>query len=234
MFIPPVFFCPEVATVPPAGWLPTDEPSLLAWYSAADAADYTLVDSKVSSWHDKSGNGRHATQADADKRPYLGTLGTKDAIEFAGVDEHLRYNHGSLISQPVSSIAVWQWLTAEASFAFDSATNLGNTAGHALYSSPTVHRIWAGANYTTRAMDLTEHYSIQLFNGATSEWHVDGSLITPQVNTGTRGWDGATIGASRSTGSFFHGKVAEYAAFSADITASVSDINSFLADKYGL
>lgn len=43
--------------------------NLLSWYDVADASTVTISNGKVSSLLDKSGNGRHATQATASQQP---------------------------------------------------------------------------------------------------------------------------------------------------------------------
>lgn len=54
-------------------WTPTVLGSALSlWLDAADASTITLNGSTVSQWNDKSGNGRHATQATAANQPAWG------------------------------------------------------------------------------------------------------------------------------------------------------------------
>lgn len=60
-------------------WTPSElGASLALWLDADDASTITLNGSTVSQWSDKSGNGRHATQASASAQP------TYEASGFAG------------------------------------------------------------------------------------------------------------------------------------------------------
>ena len=45
------------------------------WFDASDFLTLTLVNGDVSEWRDKSGNGRHVSQATADRRPTYAALG---------------------------------------------------------------------------------------------------------------------------------------------------------------
>ena len=51
------------------GFNPKQVANLAAWFDADDASTITLTGSNVSEWRDKSGNGRHATQATAARQP---------------------------------------------------------------------------------------------------------------------------------------------------------------------
>ena len=82
---------PNWIYIPTAGgsWVPSDLASLVAWYDADDAS--TLYDAtsggnlvtshnaQVKRWEDKSGNGRHATQNDANGPKIQTTSGTLDS-----------------------------------------------------------------------------------------------------------------------------------------------------------
>ena len=54
------------------------------WGISGVHAPATVANDPVGAWLDKSGNGRHATQATGALRPTLGTLGAKNALAFAG------------------------------------------------------------------------------------------------------------------------------------------------------
>lgn len=57
-----------------AAFAPTDLAGLALWLDASDASTITLdVSNNVSQWNDKSGNARHAAQANALLRPAWGT-----------------------------------------------------------------------------------------------------------------------------------------------------------------
>jgi len=71
----------------PAPWLPTDLPSLKAWYDASDAATITHSSNAVSQWDDKSGNSYNVTQGISSEQPLYSASG--NSISFDGVDDAL-------------------------------------------------------------------------------------------------------------------------------------------------
>lgn len=60
------------------------------WLDAADASTVTTVSGAVSQWSDKSGNGRHFTQATADNRPVYSTnlQNGRNGITFTQASSH--------------------------------------------------------------------------------------------------------------------------------------------------
>lgn len=67
-------------------WTPADITTAL-WLDAADASTVTTVSGAVSQWNDKSGNNRHATQAEAGRRPgYSGNRITFNGSTFLSCD----------------------------------------------------------------------------------------------------------------------------------------------------
>ena len=68
---------------------------LAMWLDAADTSTVTLDgSSNVSTWADKSGNGRDATQATTTRRPsYAATVNGRPVITFDGVDDQLRSSY---------------------------------------------------------------------------------------------------------------------------------------------
>jgi hypothetical protein len=74
----------KVLEISPASELPVTS-GLWGWWDASDAATITDAGSgKVSQWDDKSGNGRHVTQASPGNRPTTGirTINGLNAIDF--------------------------------------------------------------------------------------------------------------------------------------------------------
>jgi hypothetical protein len=72
-------------------WTPI-ELSLDVWLDAADASTITQSTNVVSTWADKSGNSRNATQSTEIYKPLAGqtTLNGRNVISFDGVDSFLR------------------------------------------------------------------------------------------------------------------------------------------------
>jgi hypothetical protein len=81
-----------LAAVSGAPWTPAALGATLAlWLDAADASTITLNGSTVSQWNDKSGNGRHASQATAANQPFYDLVGGngKPILDFDGVNDSL-------------------------------------------------------------------------------------------------------------------------------------------------
>lgn len=80
-------------------WTPTALGSSLAlWLDAADASTITLNGSTVSQWNDKSGNGRHATQAVAANQPtYIASgLNGKPLLDWDGSNDSMTISGGAV------------------------------------------------------------------------------------------------------------------------------------------
>lgn len=72
-------------------WTPAELPTLSAWWDADDAATIT-VETGVSAWTDKSGNGRTAAQTTGSRQPALisGARNGRPALRFDAVNDFLR------------------------------------------------------------------------------------------------------------------------------------------------
>jgi hypothetical protein len=70
-------------------WTPSEITTAL-WLDAADESTLFLESLAVSQWNDKSGNGRHFSQAESTKQPaYAGTIDGKTVLAFDGSDDQL-------------------------------------------------------------------------------------------------------------------------------------------------
>ena len=75
-------------------WTPAALGSSLAlWLDSDDVSTITLNGSTVSQWRDKSGNGRHASQADSANQPTYSATGLngKPVLTFDGVNDFLSF-----------------------------------------------------------------------------------------------------------------------------------------------
>jgi len=70
-------------------WTPAEITTAL-WLDASDASTITLSATNVSQWNDKSGNGRHATQTTAARRPAYTTAGKNglNVVTFQSANTH--------------------------------------------------------------------------------------------------------------------------------------------------
>lgn len=81
----------------PVSWTPASLPGIKVWLDPSDAGTVTLAGGKVSQLNDKSGNGYHVTQGTDAKRPTITTLGSRNALAFAG---------GQVLKHPASTVAL--------------------------------------------------------------------------------------------------------------------------------
>lgn len=150
-------------------WEPAELGSSLGlWLDAADASTITLNGSNVSQWNDKSGNGRHVSQATAANQPSYGTraLNNKNTIEFSG--NQMLFSTASVLSgNPNVLMAVVIQYDTNVTSIDDRSVQLSAGAG-------TSYAITGGVQgYSSRFNNGNEIY------GATS-------LATPLIQIGTR------------------------------------------------
>lgn len=110
-----------------SGFSPASIPDLAVWFDAADASTITLDGSNnVSQWNDKSGNGRHATQATVLNRPaYLtNQLNGLGAIKPNGITHTL-----DVASFPSLSTGYTCYLVAQISSGGRGALSIGTGTG---------------------------------------------------------------------------------------------------------
>ena len=125
---------------------PTSFSNVALWVDAADSSTITESSGAVSQWNDKSGNGKHLTQATAAQKPSTGisTLGGKNILNFGG-DDYMT-NTSFSVSQPDMIVMV-----ARANGTVDSAFMLDGSS-----SRQTIHihatqkwSIYAGSSEPT-------------------------------------------------------------------------------------
>jgi hypothetical protein len=130
------------------GWTPAALGSALAlWLDADDASTITLNGSTVSQWNDKSGNGRHATQATAANQPIYvsGGINGVNSVSFAGND--------SLAASPIFAAAndatviiVLQYNSLNATQSiYSTEASVGGTPAMYLQANAGTLRVYGGS-----------------------------------------------------------------------------------------
>lgn len=220
-----------------ASWTPASLPSLAAWFDASDTATITESAGRVSQWNDKSGNGRHVTQATGTLQPYTGrTANGLSVMDFRGA------HHMSLTGVSVGSV-----FTIGVVYQFDSATppaytyygSLNNTRGDGVMGSsagwPWQMSASSLIQHTTTKVGGSHHSHIGVFNGASSSYRVDGVTVAGNTGAATStgihlgAWDAPSPAAYKLDG--FIAEVIIYA--SALSTASVEALHIYLKTKWG-
>lgn len=121
-------------------WTPADIQTSL-WLDASDSSTITESGGLVSQWDDKSGNGRHVSQASATQQPayVAGALSNKAVLTFDGVNDTLQRASAGLNGlSSVSIFVVMRYITGGGSediaVGVGSASNTG--AIRAFYRKP--------------------------------------------------------------------------------------------------
>ena len=113
----------------PKLWRPDSLSSNLAmWLDAEDASTITLNGSTVSQWSDKSGNGRHATQATAANQPTYASsaINSKPALSLDGVNDFMNLPlSSSVINNQASVFMVVRITTAQSNYNATLAWSIG-------------------------------------------------------------------------------------------------------------
>ena len=95
-------------------WTPADI-TTVGWWDLSDEDTITESAGSVSQWDDKSGNGNNATQGSGSNQPTTGgTIGTRNAITFDGVDDFFSVTNSPLATQDFSIFVVFTSVNTQA------------------------------------------------------------------------------------------------------------------------
>lgn len=223
--------------------------STALWLDAADASTVTTVSGAVSQWNDKSGNGRHATQATAGKQPLLAVSGlnSKNVIDCDGADDELSLaNVLSLTSVNQSLFLVAK--RDNAAGRTEMAFSIGNTStGDGIADIPRwtndimYSQVGYVANRPTPTSVITDQPYIAAITGGTIQLsYTNGTLIGTGSSQSTSpfyvtsGFVGSGSAVSPSV-RFFDGKIAEIVLLpSVADTTTRQKLEGYLAHKWGL
>lgn len=245
---PPLGYVTPVAALM-GGFTPLALPGLALWLDASDAATLFIDDGllnpvsnnldPVGGWADKSGNGRHFTQATIGNKPLYRTNRSPNglpAVNFNGSGHQLtRPSAGLPTVAPLGIYAVARDADNGAQYRFlsmNSKWNYGSNGGAARLTKNTV---WD-------ADSTTPTYAANVFAQATCEF--DGTTVTfrknaAAQNTVTPGSDLAGGNANGHLGSnggtqFWKGDVAEVVIASVLAGSLRASLESYLVAKWGL
>jgi len=209
----------------------------VVWYDPSDAASITSSGGAVSQLNDKSGNGRHLTQATSGFRPTTGTRTQNglNVLDYDGTDDFLEAA-GFTIAQPVTV-----FLVAASDDGGDSTLQkmFDNQATASFFISKTAANTWganAGAAFggPPIGIDSVAHIHTAVFNGASSIRYVDASTGAT-LNGGANGLDGVRLANARSgvAGSWWDGPIGEVLVYpSALNTTDVTTVLGYLKAKW--
>ena len=120
-----------------SAFTPTDIPGLALWLDGSDAATITLDGSNmVEQWNDKSGNGKHATQALILNRPSgTATINGLGAIGFDGTNDCLQVASLALPSSITIFLVYTQTNSTTKLFFMEHSADASSNDGFFVYGS---------------------------------------------------------------------------------------------------
>jgi len=214
-------------TIPlPEDWTP-ELVSPLAWYDASDAGSIVHIDSLVSQWNDKSGNGNHATQPSSVSQPAYDS--TSNSITGGSAkkmslptDMYLGKTSGSLcfVGEQVGSGAGWGKVGSSGLITHSPWTN-----GRLYDCFLTGGRL---SSVATSGLLGTQTLQSRVHTGTTMEMYSDGEKVLD---------NSSTFNASTATAEIF-GQYANYTLYEvvflpdADV-GTRQKVEGYLAHKWG-
>jgi hypothetical protein len=239
-------------------------------FTASEIDDGTLTafcgagDGLVKTWHDQSGNGRDGSQGTAASQPKIVSSGSlvtesgKAAVEFDGVNDHLRTANVQSTGVLSAFLAVksnaWHGAAyrCAAAHGYEAATSTTKGAGILLLTSSTTQdwlqydAISFGSGYpstrTPRAIGPIASGSDMrlasaLLGSSVASLHINGALASTRVSTiGSIVSVNApiTVGASFPTGDFWDGRISEFVLYLADASANRERIERDINRHFGI
>lgn len=195
-----------------AAWTPASFASLTSWWDADDASTFTYSSGVVvSQWRDKSGNGRHLSQATAGKRPARsGTVNGRASVVFNGTSTALQT--GSLSSAPTKPTTLLLVARNTAASGQRDAVLSGTDGRLFRTSGGTIDAyqgefLSAGVSWGT----TSAHSVVCVFNGASSKIAADsGAWVTGNAGAHPYNTSGWTVGSLDNTSSeYWEGDICE-------------------------
>ena len=212
--------------------------NLHAWYDASDVSSITKDSSnRVSQFNDKSGNGRHLSQATSGSQPLWVSEGQngKDLIDCVG-SRFMKTSTWTAISQPYTFFftALMPLNDSADRMLMDSISNTS-----LIYKQTTNDRflMFAGSNAgaTMSGYANTWRYVTAIFDGTNLTYRFDGVHKNTEGSTvGTGTSNGLILGARDGSG-FSNSKFGEIIMIAGNPTAQeITDTEAYLKAKWGL
>jgi hypothetical protein len=242
MQIDDVEFYNGVTTPTPATWecsnFGKSLTNLHAWYDASDLSSVTKDSSnRVSQFNDKSGNGRHLSQATSGSQPLWVSEGQngKDLIDCAG-SRFMKTGTWTAVSQPYTFFFVAKLPdnTGADKAILDSISNTS-----LIYKQTTADRflMYAGSNAgaTMAGYANTWRYVTVIFDGTNLTYRFDGVHKNTEGSTVGTGTSNGLLMGARDGSTFSNSKFGEIIMIAGNPTAQeITDTEAYLKAKWGL
>ena len=227
-----------------SGFNPKSIGPLSLWLDAYDSST-TTIDTGVTTWQDKSGNGRNFTQTVGNSQPLIGTLNGRRALSFDGVNDRLQrgsVNNGDFVSATGGAVFVVMSPASDTDYnvfynggqnsqrdtfsgdnnSYSSTLRAVRFDGVATGFMPTnSSAIYAHhANATTHAMRINR---VQRFSTSSD-------IAAYRAKTGQT-WQ---IGNGPEAGTWFAGAIGEILFYSEPLSATqIATVEQYLKSKWG-
>jgi hypothetical protein len=231
------------------GFDPRTIPGCQLWLDAADASSLVLSGSSVTTWNDKSGNGRNGTASGTPTYSSM-SLNGRPAILIGSPN----YFQGSLTNTS-NTLSVFTVIYHTTFVGNDQrVVSLGvtgqNDYSSILYCNPvttygtTPNRLATSRNNVTisdfgNITPNTIFLTSTVYNGTDGRLYVNGTLASysaPATSTGNFGYTNYTIGRGAGGGTdYFRGIIGEVLIYHTALTTSErQQVEGYLAHKWGL
>jgi hypothetical protein len=224
---------------------PTEIAGLTYWFDARDAATLyqdnalstpvTADGQTVGGWKDKA-NANHLAQATGTARPaYKASyINGRPAVEADGVDDFLRAT-GLSVPQPMTIYVVAKLATSGANLCWFDGAGTATERVRLFTNAGSSRFLNAGLSLVDGLADTNPHVHSCLFNGATSEYYVDGTLAAGPGDAGAQLVVGLTLFASRTGTNVLPGGIGEFLLYTgAHSSGQRRQVEAYLKQRWGL
>jgi hypothetical protein len=163
----------------------------------------------------------------------------ESAVEYNGIDEGHQNDENNAsfsFSQPNYTVAVCKMLNSQGNRVvtgnFDDTNDVRQIL--TLNNGDPGISVYAGSFLGDGRADTNWHILGGYFDGASSEFRLDGSLNT-SGDAGSNDQTGITLGANQAvSGNYLDGQIAEVLIAESPSDSDITDIESYLSTKYGI
>ena len=224
----------NIYTPPP--FAPSDIAGLSLWLDASDTATVEITSSKVSTWSDKSGNLRNATQTDSGRRPTYVTSGvvfTASSTHFMNIDVPFNTSHSVfLVSQSVSGTENYYYSRAVVGGAPTIVQHYGGTRKIEYYDGNVDRATFAESPPSSSPSMVNFVRSVG--NTVTGFYNGNSAFSISQTSTGNTVNPWRYIGRS-DTANYLNATIFEFIIFRTALTTTQRQkVEGYLAWKWGL
>ena len=222
----------------PALWLDSSDLATL-YQDSAGTTPVAADGDPVGKWLDKSGNGRHLTQATAAQRPTMkaAVANGRNVVRFDGVDDNMARLSSIVSAQPLTILSVNRY-------------SVGNKFEYVLDGNEEVRVIHGKRNDAGDPVFVFAGSVLSGGNGAAGGYKIQTSVVNgassilrhnkAQVATGDAGashlGSGIVVGADKSIAAgFLDGDLCELVIYSSALTpGQITSVESYLSTRWGV